>query len=522
MRNFIFLFALVLFGLSQNISNAQQTCEVHIYVESNACGEARLFAFANMPAHPNCYTWNPGSSNNAYLNVTQSGWYTVNVICSNGGETSGTVYVNVAPPCNYNLDITETKVCGKSTICATYVAGATYTWNHNGQMSRCVDVMTSGNYSVTMKVGSFDVTASRYVSINNGPSVQIQGNSSFCEGEYTTLTATATGSTNCRYLWNTGSTSQSITVNTTGNYSVTVTDGNGCTGSATISVTKLQREQTPTISVKEVQGGFLLTAFPPSANYMWNNGSTGPSVTVKYDSPVKILTVKVKNSQGCWSQESCPVPVMFGAGDTGCTNCGDNGSGCSKTGITTTNNMQYGAVITRSQISSQDRIKSPVGATEWIWDGIKLNKSSILIGTAIKSHHYTLEAKINGVWKCYEFVYTIVNGFSGGNDDSSSKPSSVEGDIMHPSEMMEEELELEEQEIETLSNIGTYLTNGSYMTSPAVWNKEDVNVYPNPTPGPVRIEADLDISHLPNQIYFLTLTDPMGKIVFSKQIGKID
>src|SRR6202008_814735 len=38
------------------------------------------------------------------------------------------------------------------------------------------------------------------------------------------------------FLWNTGDTSQMITVSTAGNYSVTVTDANGCSASDDVNV----------------------------------------------------------------------------------------------------------------------------------------------------------------------------------------------------------------------------------------------------------------------------------------------
>jgi hypothetical protein len=71
---------------------------------------------------------------------------------------------------------------------------------------------------------------------NNPPVATITPQSStiFCEGGSVVLTSSAGSS----YLWSTGATTQSVTVTTSGSFSVKVTDGNGCSAlSAPTSVT---------------------------------------------------------------------------------------------------------------------------------------------------------------------------------------------------------------------------------------------------------------------------------------------
>src|SRR2546423_6025477 len=63
------------------------------------------------------------------------------------------------------------------------------------------------------------------------PVITAGGPTTFCTGGSVTLTASSASS----YLWSSGATTQSITVNASGSYSVTVTDANGC--SATSSAT---------------------------------------------------------------------------------------------------------------------------------------------------------------------------------------------------------------------------------------------------------------------------------------------
>lgn len=71
------------------------------------------------------------------------------------------------------------------------------------------------------------------------PTVTASGSTSFCQGGSVSLTATAGGN----YLWSNGATTQSITVNQSGSYNVTV--GNGTSCSATSIATTVSVSQIP-------------------------------------------------------------------------------------------------------------------------------------------------------------------------------------------------------------------------------------------------------------------------------------
>lgn len=75
--------------------------------------------------------------------------------------------------------------------------------------------------------GTISVNISQ-INSTGSASISASGPVTFCEGGSVTLTASSGSS----YLWSTGASTQSITVNTAGNYSVIVTDANGCSTSA--------------------------------------------------------------------------------------------------------------------------------------------------------------------------------------------------------------------------------------------------------------------------------------------------
>ena len=105
--------------------------------------------------------------------------------------------------------------------------GAYFSWS-TGETSQQITVDSVGEYSLMVTAGfgcsSFDTTS---VSMNVNPVVDLGPDGSFCEGDSVLLDAANAGNS---FQWSTGDSTQTIVVNTSGNYFVYVTDSNGCTG----------------------------------------------------------------------------------------------------------------------------------------------------------------------------------------------------------------------------------------------------------------------------------------------------
>src|SRR5439155_22473624 len=87
-------------------------------------------------------------------------------------------------------------------------------------------------------------TAAPFTHTPPTPTISASGPTTFCAGGSVTLTSSSATS----YLWSTGATTQSIVVNASGNYSVTVTDGNGCSASSAATAVTVHALPTPTIT----------------------------------------------------------------------------------------------------------------------------------------------------------------------------------------------------------------------------------------------------------------------------------
>jgi hypothetical protein len=130
-----------------------------------------------------------------------------------------------------------------ATLTAPSGSGYTYQWYLNsniltGEINQTLSVTDTGFYTVTVTDGNNCSASSSQVQVIEGvgPVVTIQGPPQFGCLQNTiyigygpqSATLTAISTTAVSYLWSTGATTQSISVTTSGTYSVTGYDANGC------------------------------------------------------------------------------------------------------------------------------------------------------------------------------------------------------------------------------------------------------------------------------------------------------
>ncbi|HEX8516496.1 MAG TPA: T9SS type A sorting domain-containing protein [Bacteroidia bacterium] len=225
------------------------------------------------------YIWNTGLTTQT-LNVSASGSYYVTVTDSLGCVASDTINVTITDN-TIDLDLgNDTIVCGGClTLSAAISGGTSYQWC-SGQNYPMITVCNTGIYCVTVGNGTCMATDSIGVLINNAPVVNLGADTMLLIAGTFTVDADIAGMT---YLWSTGETTQTISVNTTGSYYVTVTDMFGCTGTDTINV------HIP-IGIAEREGSALIVnVFPnPSSG---SNLTMNFSVSQSSDVEIRIMNV---------------------------------------------------------------------------------------------------------------------------------------------------------------------------------------------------------------------------------------
>lgn len=145
-----------------------------------------------------------------------------------------------------------------------------------------ITVTTAGTYTLTssMSFAGVSCTAADTIIVTGNttaPTLTATNGTIGCGASTTTLTTT-TNATNPTYVWSTGATSSSITVNAQGTYIVTVTsNGNGCTATATATV---NGNTTPPIA--NAAGGTLTCS---TTSLLLNASSNVPTATYLWSGP---------------------------------------------------------------------------------------------------------------------------------------------------------------------------------------------------------------------------------------------
>ncbi len=171
----------------------------------------------------------------------------------------------------------------------------TYSWT-TGETLQTITVGKTGNYQVEVmnQAGCYD-TASIFIKVNPNPTPTISGRTKICQGEMTTLSVDGDYSD---YQWSTGDVTKSITVEAPIKYTVIVTDSNGCTGAAEISVEKNNKPSFNIIGDSVFCSGSTvkLSADNDFESYQWESGEMTKEIRVTKGGTYKLT---VTDANGC-------------------------------------------------------------------------------------------------------------------------------------------------------------------------------------------------------------------------------
>jgi hypothetical protein len=180
------------------------------------------------------YTWDNSVTDGISFVPAATTTYMVTGTDANGCMNTDMTTVTVNPLPTVVANSTSAAVCAGSSVTLTGSGAVSYTWDNSVTDGVSFVPVATTTYMVTgTDANGCMNTDMTTVTVNALPTVALGADVTQCGGTIT-LDAQNAGST---YLWSNASTTQTISVSSTGNYFVDVTDANGCAGSDTVMVT---------------------------------------------------------------------------------------------------------------------------------------------------------------------------------------------------------------------------------------------------------------------------------------------
>jgi arylsulfatase A-like enzyme len=241
----------------------------------------------------------------------------------------------------------------------------TYLWN-NGGTTKDLSALTAGNYSVTITDYCGNTTsASEFIFQVSEININTSITHTTCGIDNGSIvTQIANGISPYQALWSNGSTEESISNLTSGVYTITVTDGFGCTVSASRLINSSSGLSTSLTIVGASCGKntgsiavSIISGIPPYS-YTWSNGATTSGLM---NLASDTYTVTVNSANGCTKTDSV---FLF----------------CIPRKPTTIFGLQ---TVCKNQINVAYSVDPVPGATTYVWS--KPGKATIIAGQGTNS-----------------------------------------------------------------------------------------------------------------------------------------
>jgi hypothetical protein len=313
-------------------------------VSCNGGSNGSASATATNGVTPYTYAWSPSGGTNATATGLSAGTYTVSVTDPNSG-VSGSATVTVTQPTTLTVSasVAANVSClggSNGSASATPSGGTspyTYSWSPGGGTNSPQTGLTAGTYTITVTDNNgCTATASTTItqpSTGISVSASVTANVTCGGGSNGSLSSSASGGTSpYTYTWSPGGgTNSTYTSLTAGTYTITVTDNNGCPGTASATIT-----QPPILTVAIVPIGVACnggsngsaSATPSGGTspytYSWSTGATNSSIT---GLSIGTYSIIVTDIIGCTTTASVIItqPLVLGVSTSITANVSCNG-----------------------------------------------------------------------------------------------------------------------------------------------------------------------------------------------------
>jgi len=257
------------------------------------------------------YLWSNNSTQQSLLNIA-AGNYTCN-ITDEGGCSVMQQYSVANLPGNLNISSTtvNNEICGNGLGSINLIVSGSnplYHWNTGGT-SASLTGLSAGTYSCTISNNSgCSVTTGPIYVFDASGTLSVTTNSigdEICNNHHGNVTVNLTGGmAPVSFLWSNGSTSQNIYNLQAGNYSLTVTDSNGCQSFCNATVVNNPGTlsiQNAVVTNENCGNGngainLMVSGSTTPYSYHWSNGAITQDLSGLHAND---YTVTVTSNEGC-------------------------------------------------------------------------------------------------------------------------------------------------------------------------------------------------------------------------------
>jgi gliding motility-associated-like protein len=306
------------FNISQPSAALAVSASVTRNVSCFGGNNGQITALPTGGTSPYSFMWSNGTTGNVANGLT-SGMYTVTITDANGCTSLVSATVNQpASALNSVISAVQNVLCngGATGSVDLTPSGGTapysYLWN-NGANTQDLSGVVAGTYTVTVTDINGCTTLSSAVVSQPASAVSLSASmtqSVSCRGGNNgSATASASGGTGpYTYLWSNGTTAATATNLSAANYTVTVTDANGCSAARNVTVTQPAAALSGSISSQQPVSCFagnngtinlMVTGGTTPYFYLWSSGNSTQDLN---NLPAGTYTVTVTDSRGCTTQ----------------------------------------------------------------------------------------------------------------------------------------------------------------------------------------------------------------------------
>lgn len=251
------------------------------------------------------YLWSTGETSQT-IDVLTTNQYFVQVTDQNGCIGSDTINATVATSVLPQLGADVTECDGIVTTLDPTNNGASYLWNTLAT-TKTIDVTTSGLYFVELTDGNGCISSDTInVTYNPTPALDLGADGQYCDSVNFDVTQPGVS-----YLWNDNSTNPIRTINSAGDYNVTLTDNTtGCISADSINVTLAPKPIVNLgIDTSICSGATLVLDAANQINgttYLWNVGNTTQTITAAATGSYSVLAT---SPSGCVGTDTIQLTI---------------------------------------------------------------------------------------------------------------------------------------------------------------------------------------------------------------------